>query len=129
MALQIGQGYLPSNVRVTDSESECVRRLSASIVVHATVCSTAQCAPSVADERNDHKNFAEPDKHNYKLNQECRIASAVFVKIVKLLNRCIGYLIQTSRRFNDLTVQRLSIQTSVPTGSLSKSGIKSAAAR
>ena len=48
MALQIGQGYWPSNVRATDSESECVRRLSASIVVHATVCSSAQCAPSVA---------------------------------------------------------------------------------
>jgi hypothetical protein len=48
IALQIGQGYLPSNVRATDSESECVRRLSASIVVHATVCSSVQCAPSVA---------------------------------------------------------------------------------
>jgi len=48
MALQIGQGYLPSNVRVTDSAKECVRKLSASIVVHATVCSSAQCKPSVA---------------------------------------------------------------------------------
>jgi len=48
MALQIGQGYLPSNVRAMDSESECVHRLSAIMVVHATDCSTAQCTPVVA---------------------------------------------------------------------------------
>ena len=47
MALQMGQGYLPSKVRVTDSDKECVRRLSASMVVHATVWSSAQCSPSM----------------------------------------------------------------------------------
>ena len=47
MALQIGQGCLPSNVRDTDSESEWVRKLSASIVVHATV-------PVVAEPGGDH---------------------------------------------------------------------------
>src|ERR1700690_1811598 len=45
MALHRQQGCRPSKVQATASMTECVRRLSASIVVHATVCSAAQCAP------------------------------------------------------------------------------------
>ena len=45
MALHKQQGCRPSNVRLTASATECVRKLSASMAVHATVCSAAQCAP------------------------------------------------------------------------------------
>ena len=75
MALQIGQGYLPSNVRTTDSESECVRKLSASIVVHATDCSSGPMGAGGRNERDDHKMFAEPDEHRSNLNRLRRIAS------------------------------------------------------
>lgn len=45
MALHSGQGCSPSNVLATAWETDSVQRLPASIVDHATVCSTAQCAP------------------------------------------------------------------------------------
>jgi hypothetical protein len=48
MALHRLQGWLPSNVCVTASWRDLVWRLSASIVVQATVCSSAQCALRVA---------------------------------------------------------------------------------
>src|SRR5208283_2737773 len=45
MALHSGQGCWPSKVSETASVTDCVQRFFASIVVHATVCSAAQCAP------------------------------------------------------------------------------------
>jgi len=48
MALHRQQGCLPSNVLTTASRNEQDWRLSASMVVQATVCSNVQCAPSVA---------------------------------------------------------------------------------
>lgn len=47
MALHSGQGCSPSKVWETASDTDCVRRLFASIVVHATVWSAAQCMPVV----------------------------------------------------------------------------------
>jgi serine protease inhibitor len=48
MALQSGQGCLPSKVRDTAWLTEPQLKFSASIVVQATDCSKAQCAPVVA---------------------------------------------------------------------------------
>jgi len=45
MALHRQQGCLPSNVLLTASDNESLHRLRASIVVQATVCKAAQCAP------------------------------------------------------------------------------------
>jgi hypothetical protein len=45
MALHRQQGCLPSNVLETAWEKDPHRRLLASIVVHATVCSAAHCSP------------------------------------------------------------------------------------
>ena len=48
IALHRGQGCSPSKVCETASVSDCwLTKLAASIVVHATVCSAAQCAPVV----------------------------------------------------------------------------------
>ena len=48
MALQSGQGCWPSKVRDTAWLTEPQLKFSASIVVQATDCSKAQCAPVVA---------------------------------------------------------------------------------
>ena len=48
MALHKQQGCWPSNVHVTASATEWLRRLSASIAAQATVCKVAQCTPVVA---------------------------------------------------------------------------------
>ena len=47
MALQSGHGCSPSKVLETAVVRVSLRKLLASIVVHATVCSAAQCAPVV----------------------------------------------------------------------------------
>ena len=58
MALHNGQRCRPSNVSDTASVSDCwLERLAASIVVHATVCSAAQCAPVVTTSAATTKNF------------------------------------------------------------------------
>ena len=48
MALQRRQGCWPSKVFSKDSVTEAARRFPASMFVHATVCSTAQCPPTAA---------------------------------------------------------------------------------
>jgi len=48
MALHRQHGCSPSKVLATDSATESWQRLSASIVVHATVCRAIQCRPSEA---------------------------------------------------------------------------------
>lgn len=59
MARQIGQGCSPSKVCETASETVCVQRLPASIVVHATVCSAAQCRPVVKTSATTTRNFPQ----------------------------------------------------------------------
>src|SRR5216117_2360524 len=48
ICLHSEHGFLPSKVRCRAWVNEAVRRLSASIVVQATDCSTVQCAPVAA---------------------------------------------------------------------------------
>ena len=102
MALHNGQGCSPSNVFETASETDSVQRLSASIVVHATVCSAAQCAPVVRTSAATTRNFP----------QRASTTTKSFF----------------ARRMSSL-VQRFASQTSVPLGNKSKSEIKSASAR
>ncbi len=102
MALQSGQRCLPSKVAETASETDCVRRLFASIVVHATVCSAAQCTPVIRTSATTTNNF--PQRAN-------TMAQSLLVAHKSSL------------------VQRSAIQTSVPPGSRSNSEIKSASAR
>ncbi len=77
MARQIGQGYWPSNVRAMDSESECVHRLFASIVVHATDCSATQCRPVVAMSATITKILPDRTNTGANLNYFCQISSIV----------------------------------------------------
>ncbi len=56
-ALHNGHGCSPSNASLTASATELVVRLAASIVVHATVCSAAQCAPVVKTRARTTRNF------------------------------------------------------------------------
>ena len=102
MALHSGQGCLPSNVLETASVTDCVQRLFASIVVHATVCSAAQCAPVERTSAAITRNF--PQRANTP-------SKSFFLARKSSLVQCSA------------------IHTSVPLGSRSKSAIKSASAR
>ena len=57
VALHSGQGCSPSKVWETASDTDCVRRLFASIVVQAMVCSAAQCSPVVRTRTMTTRNF------------------------------------------------------------------------
>ena len=65
MALHNGQGCSPSNVCETASVRDCwLERLAASIVLHATVCSAAQCRPVARTSARTTRNF--PQRTNTK---------------------------------------------------------------
>jgi len=59
MALHRQHGCWPSKVLPTASENESQRKLFASIVVHATVCSAAQCRPVARTRAVTTRNFPQ----------------------------------------------------------------------
>jgi len=83
MALQRQQGCSPSNVSETAWVKDCERRLFASIVVQATVCSAAQCAPVVDTSAVTTRNFARRANTVGILNSVRLLASKIWlVRIV-----------------------------------------------
>jgi hypothetical protein len=66
MALHRQHGCFPSKVLSTAWENESQRRLVASMVVHATVCSAAQCSPVASTRAVTTRNL--PMRANTRIN-------------------------------------------------------------
>jgi hypothetical protein len=75
MALHMQHGCSPSKVSETDLEKDSLVRLAASIVVHATVCSAAQCAPVVRTSTVTIKTFRQRANTGRKLRDVVEMAN------------------------------------------------------
>ena len=82
MALHKQHGCRPSNVCFTASARECVRKLSASIVVHATDCSAAHGAPVIATSSSTitpHFPSRTNTRENYTLLSESQVPIMIVI--------------------------------------------------
>ncbi len=78
MARHNGQRCWPSKVWETASVNDCLQRLSANIVLHATVCSATQCDPVAKTRAATTKASFNAQQHSLKINTTSQSA-VIFV--------------------------------------------------
>src|SRR6266550_8195077 len=83
ICLHSEHGCLPSKVRCRAWVNEAVRRLSASIVVQATDCSTVQCAPVAASSATISRtwpNRARSEEHTSELQSRLHLVCSLLLE-------------------------------------------------